>query len=194
MIKFDRLRICLLFVIFFINGTRNTLGAEQNPNSAPKSITYVTTDFWEKVITGQDLNDSTIIFDRTKIDGMRVHGAGRILYDSDYNFWYDSDTLLRYIDYANYNIILVTQEIDTVEYVRDYLVIEKRTLETSLTHCQGTVRIDGVYPKFDVTVVVNHSWRGKRFTDDISQAFKVNMETRKIEPIIFETIRLYSEI
>jgi hypothetical protein len=78
-----------------------------------------------------------------------------------------------------------------MEYVCDYLILEKQNPETRLRN--GAVRINGEYTDWDIDVVVNHRWQG-RYTDDISQAFKVNPQTKKIETFPYETIRLYSEI
>jgi len=165
--------------------------------SSDKYNLYFTTEFLERVIVETNLSYigiiGDVIFDRTKIDGLRVYQGGRILYDADGIFWFDSDTLLRYLEYENYNIILVTQEIDSIEYVCDYLIIEKKTTETYLFKAMGTVKIDGEFPSFDVTVVINNNWIGL-YTNDISQAFKINPQTRKIEPIFFKTIRLTSEL
>jgi len=32
-----------------------------------------------------------------------------------------------------------------------------------------------------------------RYTEDISQAFKVDLDTKKIVPVVYDTIRLYAE-
>jgi hypothetical protein len=178
--------------------------------SPDKPISYFTTKkFLEKAMTEPNLPDGVIIYDETKSDGMQIYfGApdetkfeglrkyygGRLLYDSNGVFWYDSDTILRFFEYANYNIILVTQEFNDIEYVRDYLFLKKQNPETYLHNSAGAITINEESPGCnDVIVVVNHYWRG-RFTDDISQVFKINMQTRKIEPIIYDTIRLYSEL
>jgi len=41
--------------------------------------------------------------------------------------------------------------------------------------------------------LVINVWGPNRYTEDINQAFIVNMATRKIEPIIFNVIRYYAE-
>jgi hypothetical protein len=165
--------------------------------STDMPVTYFTEEFLEKAIKKGDtfLSEETIIFDRSKVlvllkdglwslwmDGLWIYYVGRL--------FYGSDTLKRYIEYGNYNILLVTQEIGDVEYVRDYLILEKQNPETHLSN--GAVEINGEYGDWEVDIVVNHHWQG-RFTDDISQAFKVNPQTKKIEPFIYDTIRLYSE-
>jgi hypothetical protein len=156
---------------------------------------YFNEEFLERALKNPNLPDENIIFDRLKVlglwkdgvwglwmDGLRVYHGGRL--------FYGSDILKRYIEYGNYHIILVTQEIGCVEYVCDYLIIEKQNPEAHLSN--GAVKINGEYGDWEVDIVVNHHWRG-RFTDDISQAFKVNSQTKKIEPFIYDTIRLYSE-
>jgi len=164
------------------------------------STCYFTEEFLEKAIKDTALSCENIIFERSaapfdssKAPGLWMYHGGKLLYDSDNRFFYDSDTHLRYLDYGNYNIMLVTQEIDGIEYVRDYMILEKLHPETHMFYSDGTVSIDGKFPGFPVTVVVNHHWQG-RFTEDISQAFYVNMQTRKIEQVYFDTIRLFSEI
>ena len=148
-------------------------------------ISYFTVEFLAKAITDQNFSYGDIIFDKTKSDGLRIYYGGRL--------FYDSDSILRYIEYGNYNVIVVTQEIMGIEYVQDYLILEKQNPETYLFNSSGTVQIDGDFSHFDITVVVNKHWRG-RFTEDISHAFIVNLQTKKIEPVVFNTIKLYSEL
>jgi len=159
-------------------------------------VTYFTEKFLEKVINEDtSLYYETIIFDRSKVlglwkdglwglwmDNLRIYYVGRL--------FYGSDTLKRYIEYGDYNILLVTHEINDVEYVCDYLILKKQNPETHLSN--GAVVVNGEYGDWDVDIVVDHNWQG-RFTDDISQAFKVNSQTRKIETFIYDTIRLYNE-
>jgi hypothetical protein len=175
--------------------------------STDKPVNYFTEKFVEKAIKENAYtysSNETIIFDGSKVlnlwkdggwglwmDGLFFYHGGRL--------FYGSDTLKRYIEYGDYNIILVTQEIDGVEYVRDYLFLKKQNPETHLTN--GPIKViingEGSYPAhggWEIDLVVNHRWRGKEFTDDISQAFKVNPQTRKIEPFIYDTIYLYPEI
>ena len=153
--------------------------------TSDKPASYFTEEFLERAITEPNLSDGDIIFDETKSDGLRIYYGGRL--------FYGSDSLLRYMEYGNRNIILVTQEVEGIEYVRDYLILEKQNLETYLSNASGTVEIDGEFTNRDVTVVVNRHWQGG-FTDDISQAFRINAQTRKIEPVIYDRIRLHSEL
>ena len=144
---------------------------------------YFTKEFLKEAITKQNLSYGDIIFDQTKISDLRIYYGGRLSYGSD--------TLLRYIEYGNFNIILVTKEIDSIEYMSDFLLLEKLTKETYL--CNGAVQINDSYFDWKITIVVNNKWQGL-FTDDISQAFKINEKTKKIEEINYDTIRLYSEL
>ena len=161
------------------------------------SPVYFTEEFIEKALKNPALSGENIIFDSVKAQGLRMYHGGLLLYDSDNRFFYYSDTHLRYFDYGNYNIMLVTQKIDDIEYVRDYLILEKLHPETHLFYGEGTVTINGKYPGlWGVTVVVNHHLPRDFFayTEDISQAFYVNIKTRKIEPVFFDTIRLVTEL
>jgi len=168
--------------------------------STNSPICNFTEEFLKKAINDPALSCENIIFessaapfDRSIAPGLWMYYGGKLLYDADNCFFYNSDTYLQYLDYENYNIILVTQEIDGIQYVRDYMILEKLNPQTHLFFSDGTVIIDGKSPGFPVTVVVNKHWQG-RFTEDISQAFYVNMQTRKIEPVFFDTIRMVSEI
>jgi len=145
---------------------------------------YLTADLLERVLKEPNFSINDLLFDETK-SGLRIYHGGRL--------FYDSDTLLRYIDYMNYNIILVTQEIENIEYVHDYMILEKKNPETYLFKTVDNATINGEFPDFDLTVVINSRWRGL-YTEDISHAFKINTETGKIEPVFFDTIRLASEL
>ena len=50
------------------------------------------------------------------------------------------------------------------------------------------------YFDWDITVVVNSSMIGLAYTDDISEAFFINLEKKKIEPLRYNTIKLFSEV
>jgi hypothetical protein len=177
-------------------------------------VNYFTEEFVKKAIKEEKytyLSNETIIFNSSKVLGLwkydiKVWGIWK---DTIWGEWMDglffyyggrlfpsSDTLKRYIEYEDYNIILVTQKIGDVEYVCDYLILKKQTPETYLINGPVEIIINGEEyygGNWEVDLVVNHRWRGW-FTDDISQAFLVNSQTRKIEPFIYDTIRLYSEI
>jgi hypothetical protein len=157
------------------------------------SDSYFTEEFLENALKDHALSGENIIFDRLKAQGLKMYHGGPLFYDSYNRFFYYTNTHLRYFEYENYNIMLVTQKNDDIEYVRDYLILKKLNPETHLFYSEGTVTINGESPGFAVTVVVNHHWRGI-YTEDISQAFYVNTQTGKIEQVFFDTIRLASEI
>jgi len=178
---------------------RNSADIVQRNNENPvlsnnKPVYYFSEEFVERAIKNPNLlSEEIVIFDDSLekwkngpqgkwMGNLRLYYGGLLSYGSD--------IARLYIEYRNYNILLVTQKSDGVEYVCDYLILEKQNPETHLSN--GAVQINGEYWDEKVDVVVNHNWR--RFTDDISQAFKVNPKTKKIEPFIFNTIRLYSEI
>jgi len=190
----------LLFAIIICIGCKTK---SSSVLSTDMPVNYFTEKFLEKAIKEGAytyLSDDTIIFDRSKVLGLWKDGLWGFWMDGLY-FYYGgrlfprSDTLKRYIEYGNYNIILVTREIDDVEYVSDYLILKKQNPETHLTNGPVKIIINGEETyggSWEVDLVVNHHWRGK-FTDDISQVFNVDSQTRKIEPFIYDTIRLYSE-
>jgi hypothetical protein len=150
--------------------------------STNESSSYFTKEFLERAIKDPKLSYGNIIFDSLKTQGLLIYYGGRLSYGSN--------ILERHIGYGNYNIILVTEEIGSVEYVRDYLILEKQNPETYLGN--GPVEINGAYFDWEIIVVVNHRWHAL-FTDDISQAFKVNLQTKKIEQVTYNSIRLYAE-
>ena len=161
-----------------------------------ESTTYFTVEFVRNALEGVNIPIYNMIFDRTKSDGLRIYAVGAILHNADGEFDFYSDTFFNYIEYENYNIILVTQRIDGIHFVRDYLIIEKQNPETYLISSADTVQIDGFFPRFNVTIVVNNHRRNLLYGEDldVSQAFTINMKTRKIEEIFFDTISLASEI
>ena len=144
---------------------------------------YFTKEFLDEAIkTPNRKNEKEIIYDRTKLDGLRQYYGGLII---------NTNISQYYFEYKNYNILLITEKIDGIDYVCDYLILEKQYPETHLAN--GPVEINGDYFDWNITVVIKCSWRGNPFTDDISQAFRVNLHTKKIEPFIYKTIRLYDE-
>jgi hypothetical protein len=176
-------------------------------------INFATREFLEMTIMEPDKINGIIIYDElksdeltiyfgapdeTKPDALRKYGGGRLLYDSDGNFWFSSDTLFQLLEFKNYNIILVTQEINNIVYVRDFLFLEKYHSETHFVNSAGAAMINGgifgtIHQHQNLIIVVNRHWRG-RYTEDISHVFFINMQSRKIEQIEFETIRLTSEL
>jgi len=143
---------------------------------------FFTAEFLGKAIKDAKSFYNNIIFDNSKTQGLDIYYTGRL--------FYGSNILERHMEYENYNIILVTEDIGDIEYVRDYLILEKQNPETYLAN--GPVEINGEYFDWEVIVVVNHKWHAL-FTDDINQAYKVDLQTNRIEPFTYDTIRLYAE-
>ena len=138
--------------------------------STDLTYTHFTREFVEKAITEPILVDgNTILFSESNSSGMRIISGGVVLYDSDYNFFYNSDTLYRHIGYENYIILLVTQKIDGIEYVRDFLMIEKQTPETYFFRTVNGIEINGELTGLELSVVIYRPWLGI-YTEDISQA------------------------
>lgn len=162
--------------------------------SVNASSNYFTRDFLAKAIGNPSLRYEVaardIIFDTTRAEGLRIYG-GVIITET-----MSSDTVnmlaMNSIEYMNYNVILLVERIDGISYVRDFVIIEKLHPETHLA--SGPVEINGEYFDWETLVVVNRDWTRRPYTDDISQAFRVNVSTRRIEPYLFRTIRLFSEV
>jgi hypothetical protein len=145
------------------------------------NIYFFTQDILENIITNPESVNGTIIFDEMKAGNLKKYGSIVL---------FNTSMIQHYIDYQNYNIILLTENINSILYIRDYLILKKDNAETHFAN--GPVEINGSLFDWEVTVVVNHKWRS-RFTEDISNAFKVNRHTMKIERFAYNTIRLYSE-
>jgi len=151
---------------------------------------FFTDELAEEAITNpRVVLEGNVIFDKTLLGEIRQYGAKLIVIDTDSGTIFTN--IYQYsLDFRNYNIMLVVEKIDSVGYVRDCLLLEKLSPETRLE--SGAVEVNGEYVDEDITVVVNHEWRA-RFTEDISQAFKVDLDTKKIVPVVYDTIRLYAE-
>ena len=153
-----------------------------NVNVTVPAIRYFNRTVLEEIVNDPSLSYEDIIFSEEQLSGLKRY-AGEIFPSS-------SGLICNYIEYENYNILLLTERLNAIQYLRDLLVLEKENQETFLAN--GAVEINSEYFDWEVIVVVN-SWHDRRFTDDISQAFKVNLETKKIEPFFYDTIRLYNE-
>jgi hypothetical protein len=150
-------------------------------SSFAENIIYFDNIFIEAEINNRNHQRENIIFDRTRLQDCFMYGSRVFLNTSIHQ---------HYIEYKDYNILLITEKPDEIEWVKDFLIIKKLTPETVLA--DGAVQVNNDYFDWDLTVVVNRRWRGS--TEDISQAFKINPETKKIESFNFITIRLYSEV
>jgi len=174
------------------NNTVDTIPT-QNTYYMETETSYFTQEYLDKSISGSniaiDLSNNIIIFDVTKADGFKIYTRKAFL--DAYN---RQGTKISgyYLEYKNYNIIIVTEEINGTEYVRDYLILEKEHPESVLQ--DGDVEINGEYFDHDIIVVIDSNWRmgGIPFTDDVNQAFKINWQTKKIEPVIYNTIRVHN--
>jgi hypothetical protein len=147
---------------------------------------FLTGSYIEKSIDNQSLLreaivSNTLIFDRTELYGLNIYHAKVFLNTNVHEY---------YIDFITHNILLIAEKVDGMVYVRDCLIIKKQNAEAYLAN--GPVEIDGDYFDWDITVLVNHKWRAK-FTDDISQAFKIDIQAKRIMPFVYNAIRLYSE-
>jgi hypothetical protein len=148
---------------------------------------FFTKSYIEKSINNQSLLkeaivSNTLLFDRIELEGLNIYHGKMFPNTSIHEY---------YIDFITHNILLITEKVDDIAYVRDCLIIKKQNPEARLAN--GPVEINESYFDWDATVLVNHKWRAK-FTDDISQAFTVDIQARKIMPLVYDTIRLYSEI
>jgi hypothetical protein len=140
-------------------------------------------NFIEKAINGEKHLDDAVIYD--PLQELKTYNS--LLY---FNSDFTSTTIRqRYIDYGNYNVLVVTEIIDSVEYVRDFLLLKKQNSETYLAN--GPVEINGHFD-WEITVEISHQWEGA-YTDNIVRAFKVNPQTKKIELVKYASIRLYNE-
>ncbi|MDR1211703.1 MAG: hypothetical protein LBK40_05680 [Spirochaetaceae bacterium] len=149
--------------------------------SFAETTVYFDSLFIEAEITNQNHQSENVIFDRDRLQDCYIYKTRNFLHRTIRE---------HYVEYRDYNIMLISEIINEIEYVRDFLIIKKRTPETTLA--DGAVQVNNGDFDWELTVVVNRRWRGS--TDDISQAFKINFETKKIEPFSFITLRLYSEV
>ena len=143
---------------------------------------YLTQDFLDEAIKDPSQSRKDLIFDITKLNNLRKYYSGPFI---------NTNISQHYFEYGNYNVLLVTEKIKELNFVCDYLILEKLHPETHFAN--GPVEINDNYFNWEITVVVKQKWRGE-FTDDIIQAFIVNLKTKKIEKFLYETIRLYSEV
>ena len=182
-------RMFIFFSFCFLYACVDTDDNNVNANSH-----YFTRDFAEEIIHNPSLRDEVsvknIIFDRTRAEGLKIYG-GVAPFETMFSDTINSLDAL-FIEYMNYNIILLVERIDEIDYVRDFIILEKQYPETHLAY--GPVEINHEYFDWEIIVVVNRHWLNLPYTGDISYAFKINVSTKRIEPYPFETIRLFSEV
>jgi hypothetical protein len=141
-------------------------------SSFAENIIYFDNIFIEAEINNQNYQSENIVFDRTRLQDCFIYRSRNFL---------NRTINQHYIEYRDYNILLITEKNNEIEYVKDFLIIKKITPETTLA--DGAVQVNNDYFDWDLTVVVNRRWRGS--TEDISQAFKINLKTKKIESVSF---------
>jgi hypothetical protein len=159
--------VCLWFVVF--------------SSYADTGNKFFDSEILDNMIKNPNFINGGIIFDKMRLGQLKEYGGLALL---------NTNMSQHYIDYMNYNIILLIEDTDNIKYVRDYLVLKKDNPETHLAN--GPVEINGTFFDWEITVVVDHKWRSL-FTEDISMAFKVNQQTKRIEHFVYDTIKLYSE-
>lgn len=151
-----------------------------------KEVT-VDISFFDTIISKDvDVNAKVFIWkEAEKITGIRIFGGKLLKGNGDYRF------IERKLEYKGNLILLLLEKIEEKEVIVDYVCLKKTTDTSYLT--SGPVEIDGVYYDWNIVVFVNQSWRAE-YTEDILYAFKSNLETKKIEPVEYKSIRLYSEV
>ena len=186
-------RMLIFFSFCFLYSCVDTDEVSANANAR-----YFTRDFAQEIIQNPSLryeiSAKNIIFApaTARAEGLRIYG-GVTPFETMF-----SDTInslsANFIEYMNYNIILLTERIDEIAHVRDFVVLEKQHPETHLS--VGAVEVNGEYFDWELIVVVNRHWHLPRrpYTDDINYAFKIDVSTKRIVPYPFETIRLFSEV
>ena len=155
---------------------------------------YFNQDYLDRVIAGEIGENETagLIFDETKERSLRVIHIYRSLVLRSARSGENLLSLL-YMRYGNFNVMLILKKIDGVEYVLDYVLIEKQNPDSHLAGIDF-IEINGVEFDTGVTLVANSSLIPTGYTDDISAVFFVNMETLSIEHLeVSEPIRLWSE-
>jgi hypothetical protein len=144
---------------------------------------YFNGNYLDKIIDSANIQHENLLFDNSLREEWSIYYSKPYINTNIYQY---------YIEYKDSNIILLTEMVQGTKNVRDYKIIKKVHPETYLA--EGPVEVNGKYFDWDITVVVNKKWKGSQFTDDILQAFKINLETKKIDVFYYETIRLFSEI
>ncbi|MDR1177483.1 MAG: hypothetical protein LBK64_01510, partial [Spirochaetaceae bacterium] len=111
--------------------------------SFAENIVYFDSLFIEAEINNQNHQSENIIFDRDKLQNCFIYGTANFLHR----------TIRRhYIEYQDYNIMLISEIINEIEYIRDFLIIKKLTPETTLA--DGAVQVNDGDFDWELTVVV----------------------------------------
>lgn len=159
--------IILFFSAFYVNSIENYFNSEYL-NNILKNLSHNNTE--------------NIIFNRSELGDLYVYNAKQMAVP-------DVNLYQYYLMYDNYTILLLTEKIDSSEYVKDYLMIKKQNPDTHLT--SGAVEINNTCFDWEITVVVNSKWVGT--TSDISEAFKIDILRKKIYKIEYDSIKIFSE-
>jgi hypothetical protein len=165
---------------------------EKNVNTVHSIVSdtnevIINISFFDDILINRiDLYSKRYVWKKPEINsGIRVYGDKLLKGNGDYRFSECN------IEYKEYLVLLLLEKIDGKEIIVDYVSLKKITDTSYFT--SGPVEIDGEYYDWDIVVFVNQSWRAQ-FTENISYAFKSNLETKKIEPVEYKSIRLYSEV
>ena len=138
----------------------------------------------QNIIENSITLDKVLVFDNKCKEELNIYG-GLYLWPTNY--------FIYYIDYYDYNILVVTSQENNI--VHDYIILKK---ETEKSHFyDGVIEIDDKHFDWIAIILFRDRWQGKFREDvsgDISNAYIINFETGKIEEIKFNTITIYSEI
>jgi hypothetical protein len=156
---------------------------------------YFNEKFIENCLAGKIIKDEIIIFDKEfkeklyyKLSNDKEYKGGAYIYGELHIP--ETDYFVKYIDFDEYNIMIVSINRNGVEIIIDYLMVKKQIKNMHFEN--GAVEIDGEYFDWYITIVLRNRWKGK-YSDDISEAYKVNTESGKIEKFEYNTIKIYAE-
>ena len=119
---------------------------------------------------------NAIFSDTIKIESGRNHGC---VMPFEVVFT-DNKLSAHYMEYTKHNIIILTEEINKIDFIRDYVILEKLNPETHLAH--GPVNINNEFFDWEIIIEINNkSWFLNKglYTDDIGRAFKINLDSKK---------------
>ena len=174
--------ILAMFTFIVINfGTCKESLQKKTSNSV-----YLTPEYLEDFINDPTSDIGNIIFDKMKLDDVKINSSRTFLGSNMRSL----NISQYYIEYKNNNIILLTEKIEEIEYALDLLAIEKKNDNSYLTSGQNFI-IDEKYFDSDITILINNRWHryAEFLTKEMCMAYKVNLETKRIEPFSFDTLR-----